>query len=147
MATVLLARDLEHNRDVAVKVLKAELAATTGKDRFLREIEIAAQLQHPHILPVYDSGEADGILYYVIPFVEGESLRDRLGHGPLPPPEARRIASRIALAEALEAAGDAEGTAWADEEFVRMWSHADPSLQPRVEAAKSAIERLTRARR
>ena len=98
MATVFLARDLKHNRDVAVKVLRAELAATIGKDRFLREIEIAARLQHPHILPVYDSGESDGILYYVMPFVEGESLRDRLGQGPMTAPEALRIAKEVASA-------------------------------------------------
>jgi serine/threonine-protein kinase len=78
MATVYLAADLRHNREVAVKVMNPELAAAVGPDRFLREIEIAAKLAHPHILPVYDSGEADGFLYFVMPFVEGESLRDRL---------------------------------------------------------------------
>jgi serine/threonine protein kinase/tetratricopeptide (TPR) repeat protein len=78
MATVYLAKDERHHRHVAVKVLKPELATAVGPDRFLREIEIAAQLQHPHILPVYDSGEADGFLYYVMPYIEGESLRDRL---------------------------------------------------------------------
>src|SRR2546425_10955603 len=78
MATVYLARDLKHGRLVAVKVLRPELAAALGPDRFLREIEIAARLTHPHILPLYESGEADGVLYYVMPYVEGESLRDRL---------------------------------------------------------------------
>jgi serine/threonine-protein kinase len=78
MATVYLAEDLKHRRKVAVKVLHPELAATIGADRFLREIEIAAQLNHPHILPLHDSGEADGFLYYVMPYVEGESLRERL---------------------------------------------------------------------
>jgi serine/threonine-protein kinase len=78
MAFVYLARDLKHHRSVAVKVLRPELAAALGPDRFLREIEIAAQLTHPHVLPVYDSGEADGLLYYVMPYVDGESLRDRL---------------------------------------------------------------------
>ncbi|HJU90711.1 MAG TPA: protein kinase [Gemmatimonadaceae bacterium] len=78
MATVYLADDLKHDRQVAVKVLRSELAATLGTDRFLREIQIAAQLAHPHILPLYDSGEADGFLYYVMPFVEGETLRDRI---------------------------------------------------------------------
>src|SRR2546428_12498634 len=81
MATVYLARDLRHNRGVAVKVLRPDIAGAIGADRFLREIEIAAQLSHPHILPLYDSGEADGLLYYVMPFVEGESLRDRLPRG------------------------------------------------------------------
>jgi len=78
MATVYLAQDLRHERDVAVKVLRPELAATLGPERFHREIQIAAKLQHPHILPLLDSGQSDGFLYYVMPFVEGESLRDRL---------------------------------------------------------------------
>ncbi len=78
MATVYLAQDLKHHRPVAIKILRAELAAALGAERFLREIEIAARLQHPHILPLYDSGAADGHLFYVMPYVEGESLRDRL---------------------------------------------------------------------
>jgi serine/threonine-protein kinase len=78
MATVYLAEDLKHHRRVAIKVLRPELTASLGTDRFLREIELAAKLQHPHIVPVYDSGAADGFLYYVMPFVEGESLRDLL---------------------------------------------------------------------
>ncbi len=78
MATVYLAHDLKHDRHVAVKVLSPELASTLGPQRFLREIGITARLQHPHILPVHDSGEADGLLYYVMPFVEGESMRDRM---------------------------------------------------------------------
>jgi serine/threonine-protein kinase len=78
MATVYLADDLKHRRKVAVKVLKPELAAALGSDRFLREIETTAGLRHPHILPLYDSGHADGVLYYVMPYVEGESLRELL---------------------------------------------------------------------
>jgi len=78
MATVFLAEDLKHHRSVAIKVLHAELTAALGAERFLHEIEIAARLQHPHILPLYDSGAAAGFLYYVMPYVEGESLRDRL---------------------------------------------------------------------
>src|SRR5512140_3332259 len=78
MATVYLAEDLRHHRPVAVKVLRPELAATVGADRFLREIDIAAQLHHPHILPLYDSGEAAGFLFYVMPFEEGHSLREKL---------------------------------------------------------------------
>ncbi len=77
-AVVYLADDLKHGRQIAIKVLRPELAATLGTDRFLREIEIAAKLSHPHILPLYDSGEADGLLYYVMPYVAGESLRQRL---------------------------------------------------------------------
>jgi serine/threonine-protein kinase len=97
MATVYLATDVKHQRSVAVKVLRPELAAALGHERFLREIEIAAKLQHPHILPVYDSGDADGLLYYVMPFVEGESLRDRLVRsGPLPPADAARVAREVA---------------------------------------------------
>jgi len=78
MATVFLAEDVKHRRKVAVKVLKPELSATLAHDRFMREIELAAGLTHPHILPVHDSGEAEGFLYYVMPYIEGESLRQRL---------------------------------------------------------------------
>jgi serine/threonine-protein kinase len=78
MAVVFLATDLKHDRAVALKVLRPELSGAVGSDRFLREIEVAAQLSHPNILPLYDSGEASGMLYYVMPFVEGETLRDRL---------------------------------------------------------------------
>jgi serine/threonine protein kinase/Tfp pilus assembly protein PilF len=78
MATVYLAQDVKHERLVALKVLHPELAASLGPDRFLREIKVAARLNHPHILPLHDSGEADGFLYYVMPYVEGESLRERL---------------------------------------------------------------------
>src|SRR5687768_6391265 len=77
MATVYLAEDVRHRRKVALKVLRQELAASLGPERFLREIEIAAGLHHPHILPVYDSGSADDLLYYVMPFVDGTSLRNR----------------------------------------------------------------------
>jgi len=78
MATVYLADDLRHRRKVAIKLLEPELAYAVGGERFLREIEIAAGLNHPHIVPLFDSGNADGQLFYVMPFLEGESLRDRL---------------------------------------------------------------------
>ncbi|MBA3272176.1 MAG: protein kinase, partial [Acidobacteria bacterium] len=78
MATVFLAQDIKHDRVVALKVLHLDLAASLGPDRFLREIKLAARLNHPHILPLFDSGNADGFLYYVMPYVEGESLRERL---------------------------------------------------------------------
>src|SRR6476469_6230061 len=85
MATVYLARDLRHRRPVAIKVLAPDLSQSLGAERFLREIELAANLQHPHVVPLFDSGEAAGLLYYVMPFVEGESLRDRLAReGQLP---------------------------------------------------------------
>ncbi len=101
MATVYLAHDLRHDRKVALKVLKPELAAVVGADRFLAEIRTTANLQHPHILPLFDSGEADGFLYFVMPFVEGESLRDRLDREKqLPVDEAVRIATEVA--DALE---------------------------------------------
>jgi len=103
MATVYLAQDPKHDRQVAVKVLKPELAAVVGTDRFLAEIRTTANLSHPHILPLHDSGEADGFLFYVMPYVEGESLRQRLDRdGQLPVEEAVRIASRVA--DALESA-------------------------------------------
>ena len=101
MASVFLARDLKHGRPVAVKVLLPELARTVGPDRFLREIEIAAGLTHPHILPVFDSGAADSFLYYVMPYIEGETLRHRLQREQrLPLADALRIAREIA--EALD---------------------------------------------
>src|SRR6266540_4510795 len=78
MATVYLARDLKHDRDVALKVLRPELAAVLGAERFLQEIRISAKLDHPHILTLIDSGAVDGFLYYVLSFVRGESLRDKL---------------------------------------------------------------------
>jgi serine/threonine protein kinase len=103
MATVYLADDLRHERKVALKVLKPELAAVVGADRFLAEIRTTANLQHPHILPLFDSGEADSYLYYVMPHVEGETLRDRLEREKqLPVDEAVRIATDVA--EALHSA-------------------------------------------
>src|SRR3989449_11231235 len=99
MATVYLARDLKHDRLVAVKVLRPELAAALGAERFLGEIRLTAQLQHPHILTLIDSGEADGFLYYVMPYVEGESLRQHLEReAQLPLDEALRITRVIASA-------------------------------------------------
>src|SRR2546426_8761500 len=99
MATVYLAHDRKHHRQVAIKVLNPELAGALGPERFLREIEIAARLNHPHILALIDSGEADGFLYYVMPYVEGESLRERLKReGQLPLEEALRIAREVASA-------------------------------------------------
>ncbi|MGI9041363.1 MAG: protein kinase domain-containing protein [Gemmatimonadales bacterium] len=96
-ATVYLARDLKHDRPVAVKVLYPELAASLGPERFLREIAIASGLSHPHILPVHDSGGTEGFLYYVMPYVEGESLRDRLRREiQLPVAEALRIVRQVA---------------------------------------------------
>ena len=103
MATVYLAEDLRHRRKVALKVLRPDLTASTGAERFLREIEIAAALTHPHILPLHDSGDAAGYLYYVMPFIEGESLRERIAReGALPVPEAARLFREIvgALGEA-----------------------------------------------
>ncbi|HEU4648368.1 MAG TPA: protein kinase [Gemmatimonadales bacterium] len=97
MATVYLAEDLKHHRKVAVKVMRPEIAQSLGAARFLREIEIAAQLTHPHILPLHDSGEAGGFLYYVMPYVEGESLRARLvREGALPPADAARYLREVA---------------------------------------------------
>src|SRR5688500_8316533 len=97
MAVVYLARDLERDRDVALKVLRSELGAVAGAERFDREIRLAARLVHPNILPVLDSGETDGRLWYTMPFVEGESLRDRLKREKqLPLDEAVRLTNEIA---------------------------------------------------
>src|SRR6185437_12020481 len=108
MATVYLAQDLRHDRPVALKVLRPELAATLGPERFQREIRFAARLQHPHILSVYDSGESGGLLWFTMPFVEGESLRDRL-----------RREDRLPLADALRVAREtAEALGYAHEHGV-----------------------------
>jgi len=99
MATVYLARDLKHDRQVALKVLRPELAAVIGAERFLSEIKTTANLQHPHILPLFDSGAADGTVFYAMPFVEGESLRDRIQREKqLPVADAIRIATEVASA-------------------------------------------------
>ncbi len=99
MSVVFLAEDLKHHRRVAIKLLKPELSAVLGSERFLREIEIAATLQHPHILPLFDSGQADGLLYYVMPFAEGESLRQRLAREQqLPLDAALRITREVGSA-------------------------------------------------
>lgn len=99
MATLFLAQDAKHDRIVALKVLHPDLAASMGPERFLREIKLAARLNHPHILPLFDSGAADGFLYYVMPYVEGESLRERLDRqSQLPVDEALHIARSMASA-------------------------------------------------
>src|SRR4029450_1975484 len=95
MATVFLAHDLKHDRQVALKVLHPELAASLGPERFLREIKVAARLNHPHIVPLHDSGQAGDLLYYLMPYVRGESLRQRLIRD-----------KRLALDDALDIARD-----------------------------------------
>jgi serine/threonine-protein kinase len=106
MATVYLAQDVKHNRLVAIKVLKPELAAVVGAERFLAEIETTANLQHPHILPLFDSGEADSFLFYVMPYIEGETLADRIAREKqLPVDEALGIATSVC--NALQVAHDA----------------------------------------
>jgi serine/threonine-protein kinase len=97
-ATVYLAHDLRHDRHVALKVVHPELAVSVGAERFLREIRFVARLSYPHILPLFDSGEADGLLYYVMPYLQGESLRRRLREGPLPIQVAIRITREVAMA-------------------------------------------------
>jgi serine/threonine-protein kinase len=97
MATVFLAADIRHDRHVAIKVLHPDLAAALGGERFLAEIKTTARLQHPHILPLHDSGAADGLLYYVMPFVAGETLRDRLNRErQLPIDDSVRLAREVA---------------------------------------------------
>jgi eukaryotic-like serine/threonine-protein kinase len=101
MATVYLADDVRHRRKVAIKVLNPELSAALGSERFLREIELTASLQHPHVLPLFDSGTAGGLLYYVMPYVKGESLREQLDReGALTIPDAMQLLRE--LADALE---------------------------------------------
>ena len=97
MATVFLAEDLRHRRKVAVKVLRPELAAVIGASRFLAEIQTTAHLQHPQILPLFDSGQVDGTVFYVMPYIEGSTLRDRIRREKqLPVSDAVRIASEVA---------------------------------------------------
>src|SRR6185503_12615286 len=97
MAIVYLGRDLRYDRVVAIKVMRPELLISVGNERFLREIQIAARLSHPHILPLFDSGDANGFLYYVMPYVEGESLRARITReGKLPIDDAVRIGIEVA---------------------------------------------------
>jgi eukaryotic-like serine/threonine-protein kinase len=97
MATVYLAHDIKHGRDVAIKVLRPDITESIGRDRFTREIRVAARLNHPHILPLYDSGEAGDFLYFVMPVMQGQTLRERLDReGTLPVAEAVRIASEVA---------------------------------------------------
>jgi tetratricopeptide (TPR) repeat protein/tRNA A-37 threonylcarbamoyl transferase component Bud32 len=103
MATVYLATDIKHQRKVALKVLRPELAATLGTERFLQEVRVTANLQHPHILPLFDSGEADGFLFYVMPYLDGESLRERVAReGELPVAQAVKILREVV--DALAAA-------------------------------------------
>ena len=128
MATVYLATDVKHRRQVAIKVLAPDISRSVGPDRFLREIEIAAGLTHPHILPVFDSGDADGLLYYVMPFIAGESLRERLRRErALPVDDALRITREVA-------------------ECARL--RASPGLRaPRHQAGKHPARRRPRRRR
>ena len=102
MATVYLARDLRHDRHVALKVLKPELGAVLGVERFLSEIQVTANLQHPHLLPLFDSGEADGLLFYVMPYVEGETLRASARSREAASRRARRFGSRSRSPSALD---------------------------------------------
>ena len=97
MATVHLAHDLRHDRAVAIKVLDPELSAALGADRFVREIKLLARLQHPHILPLFDSGDAGGLLFYVMPYIAGDSLRARLARErTLPVEDAVRLTGQVA---------------------------------------------------
>jgi len=97
MATVYLAHDIRHDRDVAIKVLRSDITESLGRDRFLREIRLAARLNHPHILPLYDSGDADGFLYFVMPVMQGQTLRDRMrDEGQLPVDATVRLVQEVA---------------------------------------------------
>lgn len=107
MATVHLARDLRHGRAVALKVLRPDVAAAMGVERFQREVTLTAALQHPHILPLFDSGESAGFLYYVTPYVDGESLREKLERDGL----GNALLADFGIARALSNAGGADGEA------------------------------------
>src|SRR5687767_15140669 len=98
MARVFVALDRQLNRRVAIKLLPAEMSASVNHERFKREIQLAANLQHPHVIPLFAAGDADGLPYFVMPYVEGESLRGRLARGPLPIPEILTILRDVARA-------------------------------------------------
>src|SRR5437868_2736530 len=103
MATVYLAEDLKHGRQAAIKVLSSSMTSAMSTERFLREIRLVANLQHPNVLPLHDSGESDGMLYYIMPFVAGDTLRARMNDGAMMSvAEAVRLAAEVA--EALECA-------------------------------------------
>ena len=139
MATVYLARDLKHERLVALKVLRSDLAAVLGVERFLREIRLAARLQHPHILPLFDSGDAAGSLWYTMPFVEGESLRDRLARqGELPVQDAVGILRDVAGAPAHS--GPRPSATPTVRLGFRPWTEA-PRSRPTLWPANSATSR------
>ncbi|HEU4525085.1 MAG TPA: serine/threonine-protein kinase [Gemmatimonadales bacterium] len=115
MAVVYLAQDVRHNRPVALKLLHPDVAAALGSDRFVREIQLTASLQHPHILPIHDSGEASGRLWYTMPYFAGESLRERLKREPQLPVEdvlhiARNILAALAHAHNHGILGDTRGS-------------------------------------
>jgi serine/threonine-protein kinase len=122
MAIVYLAEDIKHRRRVALKVLRPELTAAMGSDRFLSEIRTTANLQHPNILPLFDSGEADGLLYYVMPYVDGESLRQRLERE-----------HRLDLEEAMAIASDVAEAA--GERWWRTSASPGPRRSPRANAS------------
>ncbi len=145
MATVFLAEDRKHSRKVAIKVLKPELASGLGPERFLREIEISAGLDHPHILPLFDSGEADGFLYFVMPYVEGESLRDRLDREKqLPLDDALRIAREVADALSYAHSRDVLHRDIKPENIMLTEGHARVADFGIARAVKAAgVERLT----
>ena len=147
MATVYLAEDLKHHRKVALKVFRPELASALGPDRFLREIEIAARLNHPHIVALYDSGIADGVLYYVMPYIRGESLREKLEReSQLPIEEALTIARQVA--SALEHA-HAQGLIHRDVKPANVLLHEGEAMIAdfgiAMALSSAASERLTRS--
>ena len=140
MATVYLAQDVRHDRRVALKVLRPELAAVIGAERFLAEIKLTANLQHPHILPLFDSGEADGYLFYVMPFVDGESLRDRLNREKqLPVADAVRIATEVAARARLRAP--------ARRHSPRHQAREHPAARRPARSSPTSASRSPRARR
>src|SRR5947208_3310757 len=152
MALVYLARDTRHERFVALKTLLPEIAITLGRERFLREIKLAARLQHPNILPVYDSGDAGGTLYYVMPFVEGESLRDRLEREPqLPVDDALQITREVAEALGYAHDHDVVHRDIKPENIMLSGGHAivtDFGIARAVSAASTGhVSRITAARR
>jgi len=122
MAVVYGARDLRHDRKVAIKVFRPELSAVLGVERFNSEIKISANLQHPHVLPLFDSGSADGLLFYVMPFVEGVSLRARLERErQLSVEEAIRITAQVGSATAMRKRAYSSKGSWFPRAS-RVWS-------------------------
>ncbi len=140
MSRVFLAEETRLSRQVVIKVLPPEMGAGVNAERFEQEIRLAARLQHPHIVPLLTAGASGDLLYYIMPFIAGESLRAKLAReGELPVTEVVRV-----LREVTEARGDRRQAADNYNRFVDLWKNADPELQPAVREVRARLAQLAR---